>query len=131
MAFVLCVDLLQGCQAFLSTPFCLRVAPPLLPTADAGHFTSSSTFAEPCMLTDWCVLLQPAPILQQPQPLRRPPTTPNEVAHHVHGKVVQKAQLAAAPIPDMHRIQGMLHHDATEVLCCDNHKKKTSEQVLW
>ncbi|DBA98522.1 TPA: hypothetical protein ACH3X3_012359 [Trebouxia sp. C0006] len=23
-------------------------------------------------------------------------------------------QLAAAPIPDMHKIQGMLHHDATE-----------------
>ncbi|KAL0043173.1 hypothetical protein WJX82_005972 [Trebouxia sp. C0006] len=27
---------------------------------------------------------RPAPILQQPQPLRRPPTTPNEVAHSVH-----------------------------------------------
>ncbi|KAL0044212.1 hypothetical protein WJX82_004623 [Trebouxia sp. C0006] len=57
---------------------------------------------------------RPAPILQQPQPLRRPPTTPNEVTHSVHRKVVQMTHLAAAPIPDMHKIQGMLHHDATE-----------------
>ncbi len=71
-------------------------------------------------LTD-CTLLQPAPILQQPQPLRRPPTTPNEVAHAVHGKVVQMTQLAAAPMHDMHRIQALLHHDATEVLCCGSY----------
>lgn len=31
-------------------------------------------------------------------------------------------QLAAAPIPDMHKIQGMLQHDATEVLCCGSHQ---------
>ena len=74
------------------------------------------------MLTDRCGLLQPAPVLQQPQPLRRPPTTPNEVAHAVHAKVVQMTQLAAAPIPDMHRVQGMLHHDATEVLYCGSHQ---------
>ncbi|KAL0031624.1 hypothetical protein WJX77_010248 [Trebouxia sp. C0004] len=57
---------------------------------------------------------RPAPILQQPRPLRRPPTTPNEVAHSVHGKVVQKTQLAAAPMHDMHKIQAMLQHDITE-----------------
>ncbi|KAL0018798.1 hypothetical protein WJX79_004094 [Trebouxia sp. C0005] len=57
---------------------------------------------------------RPAPILQQPRPLRRPPTTPNEVAHSVHGKVVQMTQLAAAPMHDMHKFQAMLHHDATE-----------------
>ena len=82
------------------------------------------------MLTDWCVLLQPAPILQQPQPLRRPPTTPNEVAHAVHGKVVQMTQLAAAPMHDMHRIQVLLHHDATEVLCCFSHQSNHAMIVM-
>lgn len=125
-----CLDLLQGYQALGSTPFRYRVAPPLLLTAHAGHPTSSRIFAEPCMLTHWCALLQPAPILQQPRPLRRPPTTPNEVAHSVHGKVVQMTQLAAAPMHDMHKFQAMLHHDATEVLCCGSHQSSHAMIVM-
>lgn len=39
-------------------------------------------------------------------------------------------QLAAAPIPDMHKIQGMLHHDATEVLCCASHQSSHAMIIM-
>ena len=57
-------------------------------------------------------------MLQQPPPLRRPPSSPLEVAQSVHGKVLQMTELAAAPVYDIAKIQTMLRDDAAEVRCC-------------
>ncbi len=43
---------------------------------------------------------------------------------------MQKTQLAAAPIPDMHRIEAMLQHDATEVLCCVRHQSSHTVIIM-
>ena len=89
----------------------------------AACSTGIATLLSSCTLTVWHTWLQiedhqPAPMLEQPLPLRRPPSSPFEVAQSVHGKVLQMTNLAAAPMHDMAKIQTMLHDDAAQVRCC-------------
>jgi hypothetical protein len=39
-------------------------------------------------------------------------------------------QLAAAPMYDVHKIQAMLQHDVTEVLCCGTHHSSHAVIVM-
>lgn len=58
---------------------------------------------------------RPEPVLQQPTPLRPPPSIPREIACSVHDKVVDMSLMAGAPINDYSKVNTMLYHDANEV----------------